>query len=232
MEISLVTATPNPLKAAYIAARRCYSEEISIPEVPEDTAKVANLVRRVIGMGHTGILESIQLTFHISGISRVSTHQLVRHRVAGYCQQSQRYAEVQDNYTIPDSVIRHGFGDEYRTFMDHAADFYKRMAAGGVPIEDARFIIPHCSHSSILVNMNARQLFDVFFPKRLCTRAQWEIRRAAKKMYELSVEYCPEIFSLTGSACEKLKYCPEGKYSCGRYSTIDQLLDSEGGLHG
>lgn len=76
---------------------------------------------------------------------------------------------------------------------------------------DTRYIIPHCVHSAIVVTMNARKLYRVFFPLRCCARAQWEIRDLAQAMLVLCKKEFPAVFDQAGASCKILGYCSEGQ---------------------
>src|SRR5659263_155544 len=107
MKVKLIRHTPEPEKLVAIAARLCYS-----PVGVEDLDKQLNLeaarklVKFVIKSGHLSTTEHVYFTFGVEGISRVLSHQLVRHRIASFNQQSQRYVKFKENYEyiVPDSI--------------------------------------------------------------------------------------------------------------------------------
>lgn len=86
MNVQLLQHTPNPEQAVTTAARLCYSAS-GIDELLTkiETSDNAKFVSKIIGIGHHSVLEHASFTFGIEGISRVTSHQLVRHRVASYC---------------------------------------------------------------------------------------------------------------------------------------------------
>jgi thymidylate synthase (FAD) len=145
------------------------------------------LLRAVIKSGHTSVLEHISFTFEIEGVSRVCTHQLVRHRIASYAQKSLRRMRVKA-LVLPKTVKSSDVD------ISHALDLYRELYRAGVPMEDARFFAPMATASSILVTMNARILCEVFFPLRLEKGAQWEIRALANEMLRLVKPLAPVIF--------------------------------------
>ncbi|MEM1748447.1 MAG: FAD-dependent thymidylate synthase, partial [Sulfolobales archaeon] len=69
------------------------------------------------GVKYPSVLEHVVFTFYIEGISRVTSHQLIRHRLASYTQESQRYSVVSKDYVTPESIIKAGFDDRYREFV-------------------------------------------------------------------------------------------------------------------
>ena len=220
MNVSLLTCTPDPERVVALAARLCYSPA-SIEELREEISRreAADLVRRVLSMGHASVLEHVTLTYGVEGISRAASHQLVRHRIASYSQQSQRYVASSFGYVTP-KTIRDGEGrkriplaDKFEKHMQDGAALYAEMLSAGVPAEDARFVLPNATETKLLVTMNARELHH-FFALRLCRRAQWEIREMARRMLELATSAAPLLFETTGPGCVRGR-CPEGKMTCG-----------------
>lgn len=206
MKVILLSHTENADDLAEIAARSCYSKKGASEISPTPNR---NPLINAIDSGHESVLEHATYTFSIEGISRVCSHQLVRHRVASYSQQSQRYAEAQKRYYTPDNVPK-----EYKDVMDKCIGQYSLWIADGVPEEDARYILPGAIHTNVVVTMNARTLRH-FFNLRLCERAQKEIREVAESMYEICKVVSPVIFDGCGPSCVRLGYCPEGE-SCGK----------------
>lgn len=200
----------------------CYSPA-SIGELGEQiSAKdIRTFVRRVLSMGHASVLEHVVLTFGIEGISRAASHQLVRHRIASYSQQSQRYVSADFGYVTPGTIGEAeggkggaGLAALFHDHMERSAALYAKLVEGGIPPEDARFVLPNASETKIIVTMNARELHH-FFALRLCRRAQWEIREAAMLMFGLAVAQAPLLFEGAGPGCVRGK-CPEGEFTCGK----------------
>ncbi len=177
---------------------------------------VSKLLRFLLKAGHHSAIEHAVYTFAIEGISRACTHQLVRHRLASYNQQSQRYVKFTDNfeYITPPSIgddaeLNAVFGEAVKK----AFQLYKQMLDRGIEAEDARYILPQAGETKIVVTMNARELLH-FFTLRCCDRAQWEIRHLANEMLELAKETAPVLFEKAGPGCMRGP-CPEGKMTCG-----------------
>jgi thymidylate synthase (FAD) len=171
----------------------------------------------------TGVLDARSLlphlgyTFAVERISRACSHQLVRHRVASFSQQSQRYIVVkrlQERVVTPPSVEKAG-GDEFKELVKEAGEAYQRLVDRGVPKEDARFVLPNAAETSLLMTMDGRSLLH-FFGLRLCNRAQWEIRALADEMLGEARKAEPELFNAAGPYCYQLGHCPEGRFTCGR----------------
>lgn len=219
INVQILSHTENPEKTVAQAAKLCYSPS-SIENLKEKIEKddVGKFIRKLLSMRHLSAFEHASFTFGIDGISRVTTHELVRHRIASYSQQSQRYIEEKNmfEYKIPPSVEKNDdLKKIYREFMEKSFETYNYFVASGVAKEDARFVLPNAKEAKIIVSMNARELRH-FFNLRMCTRAQWEIREMASKMCELVNEIAPNIFYSAGATCDELGYCPEGDFSCGR----------------
>lgn len=219
IRVRLLSYTKNPEQTCVAAIRQCYSE-LSAFEIKKNITESLKkrLLKQVIASGHTSTLEHANFTFAIQGISRVCTHQLVRHRIASYSQQSQRYVKMGENfdYIIP-PILRNN--KIFLKNIKQAKQAYDKLIKSGVKKEDARFVLPNASETKIVVTMNARSLLH-FFEKRLCNRAQWEIREMAKLMLEQVKKVAPNIFKYAGPTCKMQKICWEGDLSCNLYKTI------------
>jgi len=214
MEVELIAYTPEPDIIAAAAALLTHSKSDFGDLKNIDREKLRKILRAVIDMGHTSVVEHAYFTFAISGVSRALTHQLVRHRIASYSQQSQRYVEQEKEYIVPQSIEKN-FKKEYEEMMKKIWEFYD-MLKEKVPVEDARYVLPNASATRIVVSMNARSLLN-FFELRCCLHAQWEIRKLAWKMLKLVREVAPTIFEKAGPPCKTKHICPMNKKSCRWY---------------
>lgn len=147
--------------------------------------------------GHGSVLEHVSVTFKAEGISRACSHQLVRHRMASYVQQSQRYTRIDtcsdDWYVMPPAFEDLDDGAEtYAYEMSTAAAAYQRALSCGIKPEDARYLLPEATKTCINVTMNLRELESFYF-LRADKHAQWEIRRLAwelmDRLYRLGGEW-------------------------------------------
>ncbi|CAB50208.1 FAD-dependent thymidylate synthase [Pyrococcus abyssi] len=219
VRVTLVNYTRRPLETITWAALVSYWDEWStesFEKINEDDVKAH--LPRILGYGHESILEHATFTFSIEGCSRVCTHQLVRHRIASYTQQSQRYIvlneeNVEETFVIPESIKKdRELYEKWKKAMAETIKLYKESLKRGIHQEDARFILPQAVRSKIVVTMNLRELKH-FFGLRLCERAQWEIREVAWKMLEEIAkreELRPIIkWAKLGPRCIQLGYCPE-----------------------
>lgn len=235
LEVKLLEMSERPLALLYVAYRQCYASRWAGDMWEEDVSEDRKdaFLREMMRSGHESPLEHVKFTFAVEGVSRALTHQLVRYRVASYSQQSQRYVDMrQFGYVIPPSIA----GDdalqaEFERCMDDIQRSYQKLlerfgekgVVGGGAHEDARFVLPQAAETKIVVTMNCRELLH-FFGQRCCQRAQWEIRALANRMLEICQEKLPPIFENGGAKCERLGYCPEGKFSCGRFPLREEVI--------
>lgn len=190
MEVEIIKCDDNPIYIISLAAGNCYGK------TDTNAKRVWNAFRNE----HMGVFEHVSVTFRIDGISRACANQLVRHRMASYCQESQRYVKVNvvndDWYITPESIssmdlpsiISGNCGEDYISIasyydeiMHSIAYLYGIMLKRGIKPEDARYILPNACTTSIVVTMNLRSLYH-FFELRIDQHAQWEIREMALAM--------------------------------------------------
>lgn len=235
LQVKLLEMSERPLSLLYVAYRQCYSPRWAGDMWGEDESeeRQAAFLRKMMHSGHDSPLEHVKFTFAVEGVSRALTHQLVRYRVASYSQQSQRYVDMkQFGYIVPPSIagdeaMRTEFercmGEIRRSYQDLLARFEEKGVTGERAHEDARFVLPQAGESKIVATMNCRELLH-FFSQRCCQRAQWEIRALANKMLELCREKLPPVFENGGAKCERLGYCPEGKFGCGKFPLKEEVI--------
>jgi len=167
------------------------------------------------------LLSHLSFTFALEGISRACSHQLVRHRVASFSQQSQRYIQVRrlkNHVIIPPSVAVKS-PKVFDSLIDEASDTYQALVDAGIPREDARFVLPNATETNLLMTMDGRALMH-FFGLRCCIRAQWEVKDLSDEMLRQVREVEPELFSGAGPYCFQLGRCPEGRFTCGRMGVV------------
>lgn len=227
MKIALIRHTPDPEAAVALAARLCYAS-VGIDELREklSASDVTAFLDKIMSLGHQSVLEHASFTFGIEGISRAASHQLVRHRIASYSQQSQRYVTFRgDGFprVVPGSVsATENRRQVFETAMQACAEAYRALVDDGVPAEDARFVLPNAAETKIIVTMNARELIH-FFCLRCCERAQWEIRALAVEMLRLVKGVAPTIFRDAGPGC-LTGPCPEGSMTCGKAAEVKRFF--------
>lgn len=236
LKVSLLKHTPEPEDVIALSARLCYSP-IGIDKLKEklsknEKEKLINLIRE---SGHLSPFEHVSFTFAVEGISRACSHQLVRHRLASYSQQSQRYVSEEKgfDFIIPSSIKENKETEMiFLEAMEKAHEYYCRLLQkleekgfkGELARQDARFVLPNAAETKIVITMNARELLH-FFRVRCCNRAQWEIRQLAIEMLKIVKKIAPILFINAGPACVSGK-CPEGKFSCGEAQKIRKKFKS------
>ena len=231
LNVTLIAHTPEPEKVIAMASRTCYSAlDLEGLDKKTDAADNAAYIRRVLASGHTSIAEHASFTFGLEGVSRTLLAQFTRHRVASFSVQSQRYvsvagAEVFD-YVLPPRIRALGpeAEEKFAWQMKTMQRWYDEWseALGQDSAEDARFVLPGAAATRIVMTMNARELLH-FFSLRMCNRAQWEVREAAWRMYELVYPLSPSVFENAGPGCAR-GACPEGKRTCGRAAEVREKI--------
>ena len=221
MKVTLTRVTENPVLAIEEAASNCYDS------VPTADGKI---MKSCYKSGHQSVLEFADFTFHIEGISRACSHQLVRHRCASYAQRSQRYVkEDQFKFVTPKTIMEDEDAvAEYEHFMDRCQLTYNYLIEQGIPAEDARMVLPNACETIIEVKMNGRELIH-FMNERLCTRAQWEIRKLAQEMVKCIQNYNDECYRFAEFLVPKcyaksFPFCTEHN-SCGMAPTLKDVYN-------
>jgi thymidylate synthase (FAD) len=221
MAVTLLKYTPDPERTVAVAARVCYSPAtVGELETALSDAEIGRLLGYLLRAGHTSTFEHASFTFGIEG-SRAALNQLVRHRIASYSQQSQRYVKLETaEYVTPPAIACDApAAERFAAAMRECWQAYADLLALGMSKEDARYILPVGSLSRLVATLNARSLHNLF-ALRCCERAQWEIRDIAREMLRLVREVAPRLFAKAGPSCETHGVCMEGELSCGRLSSL------------
>ena len=174
------------------------------------------------------LLPHISFTFAVEDISRACSHQLVRHRMASFSQQSQRYTPIRrlkERVIVPPS-IEEKTRSQFDEHIDSSSKTYETMVRAGVPREDARFVLPNATETHLLLTMDSRSLLH-FLGLRCCTRAQWEIKTLADRMLVELRRVAPKIFKQAGPYCFQLGQCPEGRFTCGKMKEVAEKYGSK-----
>lgn len=245
MKVKIISHTMNPEKTIAASAKLCYSR-VGVEDISEDLTdeSAEKFLEKLMSFSHLSPLEHVSFTFAIEGVSRTLTHQLVRHRIASYSQQSQRYVKLDNfEYIIPPQIEENEKAkkifieamqrdqEDYNTLVEILIkESSQKLIAEGMPeekarravekqcIEDARYVFPNACETKIVVTMNVRTL-QHFFTVRCCERAQWEIRALATEMLKQVKQVAPTLFKNEGPGCVKGP-CPEGKMTCGKQNLI------------
>lgn len=195
MNVELIANTPEPEAVIEQAARICYMSK------PKDLEARTRFLQNIIKSGHESVIEHASATFKITGVSRSLTHQLVRHRIASYSQQSQRYCSFEKisacddiwYVTPPEIAANETALDLYEHCMNVISDTYLGLSKLGIKNEDCRFVLPNSCKTQIFITMNFRS-WRHFIKLRLDPHAQWEIRAMAKQICFKLNDIAPVIF--------------------------------------
>ncbi|MCI4625719.1 MAG: FAD-dependent thymidylate synthase [Candidatus Magnetoovum sp. WYHC-5] len=238
LNVKLIRCTLNPEEIVALAAKLCYSPVKNIDELQEKISvdDQQQFIKKLIDIGHLSPIEHATFTFAIEGISRSCSHQIVRHRLASYSQQSQRYVSKESNesdlnnifdYIVPPSLANDGEAlSIFNKFMEYAQHTYNAIVErlnhlgyqGELAFQDARFVLPNACETKLIMTMNARELLH-FFNQRCCNRAQWEIHALADAMLREAKRAAPVLFNLAGPGCLS-GACEEGSFSCGKINEV------------
>ncbi len=178
MKVKIIAATEKPIDVISLAAGTSYAKEDA------RSSRVWNCLK----LGHMSVFEHATFTARVEGVSRACSHQLVRHRLASYVEQSQRYTKIDtinDNWFVIPPEIEHSKDEDvcalFLYSMGYAGGTYKRCLDAGIKPEDARYVLPQATKTAITVSMNVREFFN-FYDLRADKAAQWEIRELAEKL--------------------------------------------------
>jgi len=186
MRVTLEDYTDNPEREIARYASICYGS-------PCDPASLDRRIKNLMKVKHLATLRFASATFFVEGVSRVTTHQLVRHPHLSYLQESQRYVDQRGaDFVVPDSV-----DDVSRTHIlsiySGLVEAYDRLIRDGVAKEDARYVLPGGAISSMYMTGNFQAWFD-FLRNRTDPHAQAEIREVATQMAEKLYRVAPNVF--------------------------------------
>ena len=226
MKVVLLGHTQDPGLVCAVAALSCRSKQSPAQLMADPPENWRDVLRRVVGYGHSSVLEHANFTFSIEGISRSCSHQLVRHRIASYSQQSERVVVADSKDIVIPKTVKGVLEDS----SEDPVGLYQKLISENVPPEDARFLLPQGIMTHIVVTMNARELVESFFPQRLCVRAQWEIRNVAKEILTLVRPIAPELFENAGCRGDREHFCREMN-PCGKHPTIEEAQSALSNLH-
>ncbi len=224
MRVALTSFTPEP-ERTIAAAAKLSTSHLSAAEIKEKltSEQVDKLLSHLILAGHLSPFEHASFTFVIDGISRACSHQLVRHRLASYTQQSQRYVSLKKlEYVTPPIVsAKPVFKAKYHEMVQQAHKLYAEMLDAGIPAEDARYVLPSAIETKIVMTMNARELMHAC-GLRLCLKAQWEIVDLFQRIKEEVQKVAPRLAAELQPKCFALGYCNE-RESCGIFPTLKEM---------
>lgn len=251
LKVKLLSYTPDGEKLISSAAKLCYSP-VGVDEIEQGLTDegIEKFLSMLSDLGHESPMEHVSFTFGVEGVSRTLTHQLVRHRIGSYSQQSQRYVKLdQFEYIIPpaieenekaraiyiesmekdqkayDSIVGLLFEEHFNDYLKEGLTEKKaKSMAEKKAIEDARYVFPNACETKVVFTMNTRSLMN-FFKLRTCNRAQWEIREMAVEMLKVVKSVYPVLFKNAGPGCVNGP-CPEGNMTCGKIVEVREMFKS------
>lgn len=186
--VEILDITQNPLQLIERCGRVCYKSE---DRITSDSAE--RFVRQIIKSGHESVLEHAKATVKVV-CDRGVSHEIVRHRLASYSQESTRYC----NYSGDMVFIKPPFTDNshYQAWllaMRDAEEKYRLMTARGAKPEEARSVLPNSLKTEIVMTMNFRE-WRHFFRMRLSKRAHPQMREVAALIYTELRRAVPVVF--------------------------------------
>lgn len=191
--VALVTCTEFPEHVIERAGRVCYASEGSMQKGSHEP-----FVRGLIARGHESVLEHASASFRIV-CDRGVSHELVRHRIASFSQQSTRYCNYsKDKFESEISVIMPVElpNECYTTWYDQclqAERAYMKLLADGVKPQTARSVLPHCLATEITMTANFRE-WRLFLKQRLAPEAHPDMRVIANAIRYILIRYSPTVF--------------------------------------
>jgi thymidylate synthase (FAD) len=212
MDIKLLNKTPDFLRTIWAAGRTCHSELApqDIFALDESESRMKKLVDFLLRARHLSTLEHCSVTYGVKGVSRTLLAQYSRHRIGvSLSVQSQRYVsesapkagnELFDFVTPPAIAADGAKAEAYREAMKNAQKSYDQLLELGVPMEDARFVLPGGICTNFVTTLNLRSLLDIYEKRVLVKGAQWEIRDMVQRMAGLLVEAEPWLAGIFKAA--------------------------------
>jgi len=190
MKVELLAITPGAERLIEEAGRTAY---LSFAKKGEGSEK--RFIRMLLKNRHYSVLEHASATFRITGVSRAMTHQLVRHRLCSFTQQSQRYVNEKDFKFVEPVSVRQ-CPEAHALFlaqMESARSAYAELQRLGIRNEDVRFVLPNAVESRLVVSANLRQWRHII-ELRCRPASQWEIRLVCGEILRLLKKSVPTAF--------------------------------------
>lgn len=190
IDVKLLSITANAEELIEKCGRTAY---LSFSKQNSNSA--AKFIRMIIKSGHLSVLEHASASFRIKGGSRAFTHQLVRHRIASFTQQSQRYVnENKFSFVIPENIENNNEAKKlFISHLENTKHLYNQLLTMGIKKEDARFVLPNAIESEIVITANFREWRHIL-SLRGEKQAQWEIRKIAIDILKILKIKAPNCF--------------------------------------
>ena len=202
----------EPNKIVRQAARLTQQAKADLQLV--DTNNIEGLLKFLFKAEHTSLVEHLSWTFYIEGVSRSFLAQITRHRIGSFTSASQHYTDYRDMPFIVHPTLTKNVC--MRFGLTGALSAYETMVDEGIPIEEARQVLPNAAEVRLLWTVNARSLFN-FFEQRWCGRNVAEMIAFCEHLYAKVQDTWPEFARFLGPYCYHLNgKCNQGKMTCGR----------------
>lgn len=198
--VKLLWITPDAEKQIEVAGRTCYKSEDKITD--ESAYKFASALRK---RGHHAMLEHATASFRII-TDRGISHEIVRHRLASYAQESTRYCNYStDKFANECSFIQPGqlTDDQYMLWNRAciaAEEAYFNLLNTGCSAQIARAVLPNCLKTDIVMTANLRE-WRHFIQLRGATAAHPQIRPIAKQIWHILLQHAPSVFNDLDVSC-------------------------------
>lgn len=192
MKVELLHHTQNPEAFIGKVAGICYGKlETSTEE--QHIKRAAHCVSK----GHLATLRFANAVFHVSGITRVCSHQMVRSKHLDFLQRSQRYCdETHSDVVVPDKISADSLLlYHFNSSIEQSYEAYATLLASGVKKEDARMVLPACATTELVITGSFQAWLD-FIKLRDTKEAQTEIRLVAQEIKRQLAEVAPNIFGV------------------------------------
>jgi thymidylate synthase (FAD) len=195
VSVTLAHATPDPARVIEAMGRICYQSQ---HKVEPNGASADRFVTMILGNGHESVLEHVSAGFRIV-TDRGVTHELVRHRIASFSQESTRYCDYSGDrfggelgFIVPPG-LSDSASSTWRCAVDTAEGMYKGLRASGVPPEIARSVLPNALKAEIGMTCNARE-WRHFLKLRLSPKAHPQMRHVAALIRNGLMNWFPTAF--------------------------------------
>jgi thymidylate synthase (FAD) len=229
----------NPVNTIYTAIRTCqsYLTPSELSKTKKSRKHKLNMISNTTKSGHTSVLGHAFVCFGIEFVSRIPvSQQMVRYQTAsGISQQSQRTIDTSKscNFNLPEKLIKKHpeLKDAFIENYLRAVEFIEKLKEDLDPeyLDELRYSLPNGASTNLVLSMNTRTLSN-YFNQRRCTRATYEHKQIAELMFKAVKNIdndWKELMKLSifGPACLKHGICPEGKFSCGKYPTYEEVME-------
>jgi len=197
--VDILTYTNNPEEICETAGRNTYKQEPPsqlFQIVKKDGNR--NVLRNIVRMGHHSVIEHANFTIAFEGVSVFFEQFLIEFRLASYTVKSRRYVNYgESGYIMPEfTKINSIIERKYKEIMDYLFETYRYLVSEGVPVEDARFVLPYSFRSKIICTMNARELIHFLWDAIYGRGSKYpEIKHVGKLLLEKLQKIAPNIFS-------------------------------------